>query len=369
MTRSRQISGGVGVAVIGCGTIGRLRAEIAHRHPSVRHLSVCDVDEEKARSLAQDCEADSWGVDAAELVSDDAVDAVIVATTEDSHFDPAISAIGAGKHVLVEKPLAILPEDGDKLLHEASARGVVVHTGFTQRFRRRFLAIKQHADNGYLGQVTSAKASIYLTQAVAKAVISRAGTTTPAVNTLTYCIDLLLWYLPGRRPVTVYAQGGHGRCYDEYGAPDSTWSVLTFDDGTVANLGVSWELPEFWPAYVATMEFELFGRDGVLSVKDDHRDVLLASSHAVPSPYTPDVSMNVAMLGSAMPGDWALGEYFGAMKDETHAFIDSVGTGRVNPILATGRQGHDVLMVSRAIDESVRTGEIVSLHWPATEAT
>ena len=143
--------------------------------------------------------------------------------------------------------------------------------------------------------------------------------------------------------------------------------MLTFDGGTVANLGVSWELPEFWPAYVATMDMELFGRAGVLSVKDDHRDVLLASRQAVPSPYTPDVSMNVAMLGSAMPGDWALGEYFGAMKDETHAFVDSVGAGRADPILADGRQGQDVLLVSRAVDESVRSGEIVPLRWPAVQ--
>lgn len=362
MARSRQITGGVGVAVIGCGTIGRLRAQIAQRHPSVGYLAVCDVDEAKARALAEDCEADAWTTDAAELVRSDAVDAVIVATTEDSHFDPSIAAIDAGRHVLVEKPFTILPEEGDKLIEAAEAKGVALYSGFTQRFRRRFLAMKQHVDDGYLGEVTSAHASIYLTQAVAKAVISRAGTTTPSINTLTYCIDLLLWYMPGRWPVSAYAQGARGRIFDEHQTPDSTWCVLTFDDGAVANLGVSWELPEFWPAYVATMEFELFGRSGVLSVKDDHRDILLASDQAVPSPYTPDVSMNVAMLGSAMPGDWALGEYFGAMKEETHAFVESVGTGRVDPILATGQQGQDVLQVSLAIDESVRTGEVVSLR-------
>ena len=58
--------------------------------------------------------------------------------------------------------------------------------------------------------------------------------------------------------------------------------MLTYEDGTVANLGVSWELPEFWPAYVATMDFELFGREGTVSVKDDHRDVLHGLPQADP---------------------------------------------------------------------------------------
>ena len=326
-------------------------------------LAVCDIHEEKARTLAAACEADMWSTSAEELVSHPRVGAVIVASTEDSHYDPAIAAVGARRAVLVEKPLTILPDEAEKLLAAGDEYGVRIYTGFTQRFRRRYLAIKEHVNQGYVGHVTSAKATIYLTEAVARSVISRAGTTTPSVNTMTYLFDLLMWYLPGRKPVSAYAAGAKGAIHDTYGAPDSTWCVLDFGDGTVANLGVSWELPEFWPAYVATMDFELFGRQGVISVRDDHRDVMMASRQPVPAPYTPDVSMNVALLGSYMPGDWALGEHFGAMQEETHAFINSVGQNRTDPILATGRDGLDVLRVSRAVDDSARTGEVVPVTW------
>lgn len=363
MAGSRHIQNGLGVAVIGSGTIGRLRAQIAHRLPIVNYLAVCDIVEDKARKLAQDCEADDWTSDAAELVRRDDIDVVIVATTEDAHFEPALAAIEAGKPTLIEKPLTILPEEGDKLIAAAAENGVQINTGFTQRFRPQYLGIKEHVRKGYLGQITSAKATIYLTQAVIEAVMARAPSTTPAINSLTYQIDLLLWYLDGARPVSVYAQGGHGRFYDEYGTPDSTWSVLTFDNGTVATLGVSWELPEFWPAYVATMDFELFGRNGVLSVKDDHRDQLLVSNQAVPSPYTPHVSMNVALLGSAMPGDWSMDEFFGAMKEETSTWLNSVGTGRPTDLLASAQQGQDVTLVARAMDESMANGTIVTLTW------
>jgi myo-inositol 2-dehydrogenase/D-chiro-inositol 1-dehydrogenase len=363
MGRSRFIEGGVGVAVIGSGSIGTLRAQILHRHPAVKFLGVCDVNEDKARKLGEACEADVWTTNGYELINNPNVDCVIVASTEDQHYDPSMAAVLAGKHLLVEKPLTILPDEAEKLLIAAEEYNIFVYTGFTQRFRRRYLAIKEHIDKGYIGDMTSAKASIYLTQAVARSVISRAGSTTPSINTMTYLFDLLIWYRSGKRPISAYAAGAKGLFWEEFGALDSTWCVLRFDDDVVANLGVSWELPVFWPANVASMEFEVFGRDGVISVKDDHRDVMMASNKKVPAPYTPDVSMNVALLGSYMPGDWALGEHFGAMQEETHAFVNSVGQRRQDPILATGREGFDVLVVSRAVDHSANTGEVVPITW------
>ena len=363
MSRSRYIDGGVGIAVIGAGGIGTLRAQICHRHPSIDFLAVCDVIEERASTLAAACGADAWSTDAMELINRDEVDCVIVASTENAHFDPALAAIQAGKHVLIEKPITIEPDEAEKLLAAAEEYGVFVYTGFTQRFRRRYLAIKERIEKGYIGDITSVKASIYLTQAVARAVISRARTTTPSINTMTYLFDLLIWFADGKRPVSAYASGAKGAIYEEFGTLDSTWTVLNFDGGMVANLGVSWEVPVFWPANNASMEFEVFGRDGAVSVKDDHREMVIASNKPMPAPYTPDVDMHVALLGSNMPGDWALGEHFGAMQEETHAFINSVGQRRQDHILATGRQGFDVLAVSRAVDHSANTGEVVPIVW------
>lgn len=363
MARKKHIDGGVGVAVIGAGTIGTLRAVLANEHASVDFLGVCDIVEDRAKAAADRSGADVSTTDATELIQRDEVDCVIVASTEDAHYEPAMAAIQAGKHLLIEKPFTILPGEAEKLLAAAEEYGVFVYTGFTQRFRRKYLGIKEHVQQGFLGDITSAKATIYLTQAVAKSVISRANSTTPSINTMTYLFDLLTWYLDGNKPQTAYAAGAKGRFHEEYGALDSTWCVMTYPNGMVANLGVSWELPVFWPANVTTMDFELFGREGTMSVKDDHRDVLLASNKSVPAPYTPDEQMNVALLGSYMPGDWALGEHWGAMRRETFAFINSTGRNQRDKILATGHEGFDVLVMSRAADRSARTGEIVEMTW------
>lgn len=359
--RRNQIRDGVGVAVVGCGTIGRLRASVLDRHPSVSFLAVCDVDGDRAERLARDVGADLWTTDVEEAVGHPSVDAVTITTTEDSHHAPAMAALMARKHTLVEKPFTIDIDEGREIVQVADELGLQLYTGFTQRFRRRFASTMEHVLQGYLGQLSTVNARIYLARSVGTAVMSRAKGTTPAVNTLTYCIDLLLWYAQGAKVESVVARSSSGQVRETFGVPDATWGLLRFDDGLLANVGVSWELPEFHPAYVASMEVELFGRKGTLSVKDDHRDVLLASQQEIPSPYTPQERSRVAFLGSAMPGDWALGEYLGAMKDETDAFVRSIGTGRPDPILATGRHGLDVLAVTLAIDEASDTGRTVTL--------
>lgn len=82
MNRSRYIASGVGVAVVGSGSIGSLQDEIAHRHPSVDFLAVCDVVDEKASPLAGSCEADLWSTDANDIVTrDDVVTGQVVPMT------------------------------------------------------------------------------------------------------------------------------------------------------------------------------------------------------------------------------------------------------------------------------------------------
>lgn len=349
----------LGVAIVGCGYIGRQRALLTRQHPGIGFLALCDINAGRAERLAGVAAADTWSTEISEIVQRDDVDAVFVTTTEGSHYEPALAAIEAGKDVMVEKPFTFDVADGQHLVDLGRERDLQVYTGFTQRFRRRFASAREQVRNGYLGHITTATARIYLTRTVGHAVISRSPRTTPAVNTLTYSIDLLLWYLDGARVESVVALGGRGQIHDEFGTPDSTWGLLKFDSGTVANVGVSWELPEFHPAYVASMEVELFGREGVLSVQDDHRDVLLVSEHEFPAAYGRKI--NVAFPNSGMPGEWVMGGFIGAMKDETVAFLESVRSGQRSALLATGQQGVDVQEVALALDRSLETGEFVSL--------
>jgi len=315
---------------------------------------------ERLQEVARTTGAELQSPDFREVVGSPQVDCVIVSTGEAEHYGPTLYAIEQGKPVLVEKPLTLDLAEARDLIQRAGQRQVPVFVGYTQRFRRRFLNVKEKLQRDHLGRVESAVGRIYVTSAVARTVLSRAPYTSPSLNTLTYQLDMLLWFLEGVRPARAYAQSVR-REFQGRSVPWGTWAVITMEDGTVVDLGVSWQLPERYPAYVATMHLELFGQRGVLAVDDSHREVVLVSDEPVVSPYTPEVSMNVAYLESAMPGDVAVGRFWGPMKTETEAFVESVRTGRAHPVLADGDHGYRVLELSLAIDQSAASGQVVEL--------
>ena len=348
-----------GVAVIGAGGIGTLRAHSCAQIPQVDFLAVCDKVPEKLDTLSESVGADMATTKFEEAIADDRVGAVIISTDEEHHYAPAAMAAEMGKPILIEKPFVLDLAEADDILAKAEKSGAEVFVGYTQRFRRRYLLAKQATMAGQLGNIVMAMGKIYVTRAVGEAVARRSPNTTPSINTLTYMVDLILWYMEGKSPVEVYARAG-SFVFQEYNRDDFQWMIVTFDDGSVATLGTSWLLPHHWPAYTATMEIDLQGTTGSLNIDDAHRDVILAPGEPIPCPYTPEHEVDVAFLGSAMPGDFALGEFFGPMKEESDAFIRRVlGIGGVG--LATGAHARRVLELTMASDRSVKEGGPVKL--------
>ncbi|MEE9275889.1 MAG: Gfo/Idh/MocA family oxidoreductase [bacterium] len=348
-----------GMAVIGAGGIGTLRAHSCAQIPQVDYLAICDTDAEKLDRLAESVRADMATTSYEEAIREERVGAVVVSTDEENHHGAAALAAELGKPVLIEKPFVLDLEEADDILAKAEKSGAEVFIGYTQRFRRRYLLAKQAVVSGQLGNLVMAMGKIYVTRAVGEAVARRSPNTTPSINTGTYMVDLILWYMEGKKPVEVYARAA-SFVFKEYKRDDFQWMIVTFDDGSVATLGTSWLQPHHWPAYTATMEIDLQGTTGTLNIDDSHRDVILAPGEPIPCPYTPEHEVSVAFLGSAMPGDFALGEFFGPMKEETDAFVRrSLGIGGV--ALATGAHGRNVLALTMAADRSAREGKPVAL--------
>lgn len=349
----------IGVAVIGAGGIGTLRAHSCAQIPQIGHVAVCDIDPEKLAKLAESINADQVTENYEEAIRDERVQAVIVSTDEESHYGPAKLAAELGKPVLIEKPFVLSLEEADDIIAIAKRNESPVFIGYTQRFRKRYLLAKQSVVSGQLGDVVMALGKIYVTRAVGEAVARRSPNTTPSINTLTYMVDLILWYMEGKTPVEVYARSA-SKVFEPYNRDDFQWMIVTFDDGSVATLGTSWLLPHHWPAYTATMEIDLQGTGGSLNIDDSHRDVVLAPVEPIPTPYTPEHEVSVAFLGSAMPGDFALGEFFGPMKEETDSFVRSIlqlgGVG-----LATAEHGRNVLALTMAADKSCKEKKPISL--------
>ena len=352
----------VGIGLIGAGKIGSLRAHLAATSPVVNFFAISDIDAERARAVAQQNEAAFHTSDNREVIEHAQVDALIVSTPEGEHTDAICMALEIGKPVLVEKPIALTLSDADRIMESKAKGSAELYIGYTQRIRRKFLAIKEHIDAGRLGEVMTARMTIYNTRPTARQVYLRAPHANPFTDEITYMADMALWFFQPRKPVRVYAQAGSEVFYDHpEQMGDYGWAVVTFDDGAAACLGGNWALPECWPATVATISMDIFGSEGAIRIDDGHKDVMMVGNERVPSPYSPDSSVEVAFLGSAMPGDWAVGDFVGPMRDETRLFLERITTGKDVP-LCNAETGRDVLELTLAMEESARQGgEVVEL--------
>src|SRR4029077_5401486 len=141
---------------------------------------------------------------------------------------------------------------------------------------------------------------------------------------------------------------------------DVSWAILTYSDGSVVNLGVSYGLPEKYPALGHAARVELLGTEGVMILDDDHTDQLMYSEKGVPHVYLPGHSVNMVFLQSGTPGDWALGEFWGPIANETRAWLAHLALGKACA-LATPSEARATLEATLAIEYSMATGQPVTL--------
>jgi myo-inositol 2-dehydrogenase/D-chiro-inositol 1-dehydrogenase len=355
MIERRQL----GIAVVGAGRIGSLRARLAAEYPAVNFIAVSDADAARARGLAQKIGAQFHSGDNLEVISRPEVAAVIVSTSEGEHVLPVIQALERGKAVLVEKPLALTLSEADGILAAAEARGANLRVGYSRRYKDRYLIAKEQVMQGRIGRIVGASARVYNSRSQAFAMLERGAT--PVVDALTYYVDLMNWLLEGAQVTEVFARGRKGVLKEAgHDTDDVSWAILTYGDGAVVSLGVSYALPEKYPALGHSARVEVLGTEGVMILDDDHTDQLMYSEKGVPHVYLPDHSVNMVFLQSGTPGDWALGDFRGPVADETRAWLDHLALGKPC-VLASAREARRTLEVTLAIEQSAKSRKPVAL--------
>jgi predicted dehydrogenase len=357
----------IGLAVIGCGTVGRIRAVLAREHPAVDWIGLCDIDADTAKTLGEDVEADIVTTDLDELLARPEVTAVIVATAENEHVAPILASVDLGKPLFIEKPLATDPVESARVLEAIEQAGIDAVMGYTQRFRRRFQTVKQRLRDGQIGEVTSVVTRAFMNRMVPDATLrktSERSNLTPMVVSGTHSLDMSLWLMEGLEPVAVYAAssdkvlGGHG-------TKDATCGVFTMENGAVWSMSISWALPVAWPGAVYGLEIGIVGTRGVIDVEDTHRDLVLASEIPQSAGYRPEgfepgAERHVDFLTSYPPGDVYDGQLWGPMREETNAWLARLYAGLRTPH-ATAADGHRNLVLTMARDLAARRGEVVKL--------
>jgi predicted dehydrogenase len=351
----------IGIAVVGAGRIGTLRARLAAKHPAVRFLAISDRDPARARALAEAAGAQVASGSNEEVISHPAVTAVIVSTPEQQHTLPILQALERGKPVLVEKPIGFSLAEADKILDTLRTSKGTLRVGYSRRYKECFLRAKEQMLHGRLGRIVGGLARVYNSRAQTFAILERDPHATPVLDVLTYYVDLMCWFLEGNRPVEVVARGQHGIFRAAgYGADDVTWAIVTFADGAVVSFGISYALPAEYPTLGQSDRVELLGSEGTMIIDDDHMDHLLFSQKGIPHPYVPGHSVNMAFLGSNSAGDWAVGDFWGPLGNETRAWLDHLATGAPT-IHTTPEQARINLETTIAIEKAVECGHPVRL--------
>ena len=142
----------IGCGLIGAGAWGSLLAAELVRVPHLALVGVADAAPERARAVADRFSAIAFP-SIADALAHDAVEAVVIAVPNDQHAETALAAIAAGKHVLLEKPMALTVHDADRVASAARAAGIVLMLDHIQRYYSPLLELKRLVERGTLGNL------------------------------------------------------------------------------------------------------------------------------------------------------------------------------------------------------------------------
>lgn len=222
----------LGVAVIGTGFWGRNHARVFKELEETELLAVCDINAERAKNVAK-----QFGVRAytsmGKLLKRKDVEAVSNCVWSLNLAKETLKALKAGKHVLVEKPMATNVKQAEKLLETAEEEGLHLSVGFLMRFIPGIQHMKNAVEDKTIGNLVCA---------TAKRVSEwpeRIGDVGVVKDTAIHDIDIIR-YLFGEEPIAVYAKTGSMK-YKKF--EDYAQIMLTFESGKSAFIESNWLTP------------------------------------------------------------------------------------------------------------------------------
>ena len=345
----------VGFGIIGVGVIASFHAKAIAQIPSAS-LSACfDISSERSGAFARDFSCLSYDTPD-DLLSDPAVDAVIICTPSGLHLEPALAAAAAGKHLVIEKPLEITPERCDQIIAAARENNVRLAGIFPSRFSDGALLIKTALDKGRFGRLTVLDAAVkwyrseeYYAQAGWRGTWKLDGGGA-LMNQSIHAVDLLQWFSGGISELSAYtATLAHEGLEVE---DTATASVLHLSGalGTITGTTAS------WPGWAKRIEISGFKGSAVL---EDDRVTRWDFSESHPEDKAILERIESGEGGSGGAGDpKAIG--FEGHRRQLSDFVEALAENR-EP-LVNGTEAKKAVEIITAIYQSARTGERVKIH-------
>ena len=334
----RQVKWGL----IGAGDFGLIYAQIMKQLPNVDLVSVFSRTEANARKAADAYGIGKWYTDFNELLSSDGVEAVAIVTDEHNHYEPTMAALKAGKHVLLEKPIAPKLEEADDMIKTAKGTDSVFGIAHILPFHTHYANAKAQIDNGSVGDIVA----MYARRNAASFWGEKLQDHSSAIyDEMIHDMECMLWYTGGWKVKKVYAQAKNVRGMKK---PDACWAMFTFENGSIAVLEANWYLPANTP-YLIDAQMEIHGTEGMIYIDLSDQGLRVNDKNGWKFPdctWWPE----------------KLGRVEGALGDEIRYFADAVMYGKM-PEGGVGdpQRARDVLEIVLAAEKSAETGQIVEL--------
>ena len=312
----------VGIAMVGCGQIANAHLKALVALEGARLVHAMDVVADSAKSAAETYGAARWSTSYDDVLADPEVHAIVQCLPHDLHKDFTIRAAQAGKHSLVEKPMALNETEAREMVAAADANGVQLSIGHSTRYMSSFQQAKGFLEEGRIGRVTNViHQRIFWIEKVSTAwrldQASCGGLYLPLFGS--HDIDAMLWLLEDS-PSRVW---GSIRCASPVSDGDSDGFIgLDFADGKVASVAFGVRSRQ------ARSEMVLIGTEGTLAVL---RNGLMLDGESVEIPGEP-----------------------GSFQLQMQRFVGALQAGTEVPA-----PGREVLRVMRTLDlvqESSRLG-------------
>lgn len=227
----------VGYAVVGCGRIAQSHLNAIQQLPEhVELVAVVDMQEDRAKDYQTRFGAQKYYVLVEDALQDEAIEAVDLCLPPVAHCPVAVQALKAGRHVLVEKPMALTVQEVDAMINAAESNGVIVMAGQSRRFNEPLMAAKQLLDDGRIGRLIQISVASggkdsgppvwwWKDPAIT-------GKSALMANWCSHWVDQIVW-MAGSQPVRVSAEAASYN--DEFAGVDQIAMLIAFESGVMAS--------------------------------------------------------------------------------------------------------------------------------------
>lgn len=319
----------VRIGLVGCGLFGESHLRAYRAVPGAEVRAVYDPAPERAKDLAETFRVPRTCSSLPELCELNDLDAVDVVSPEETHLEPVLAALEAGKAVFVEKPLATNLDECSRMSRAATQAQRILMVGHILRFETKCGLLKQEVESGRLGKIVS----MHARRNRPRSLLERYSRTHPVLENSIHDIDLMLWYTGERvRRVRGFGRKATGRKHH-----DAFWGVLEFEGGALGIAETIWLLPQK-AGVLLDDAFQLIGDRGVGNIslypgalsfwRDDGYEI-------------PDSGYDPRLRGAAV----------GALRDELMYFCECVRNHR-QPGIITPREAKNAVRVALALVES-----------------